>query len=146
MSQATRLFLSSVLFFIFLTPANPVLAQNPDFIDIPLTSLYSNQSIQLNGLISSQNLDFTLPKNWRITEPSWLNIDVSASDLLDLSASSLTISLNGLQLTSLHLRDVVGSVRKIELPPNFFIPGKNVLSLEAILYLPNDIKTNCQVW
>jgi cellulose synthase subunit len=146
MNQATRLFLCSVLLFIFLTPAIPALAQNPDFIDIPLTSLYSNQPIRLNGLISSQNLDFTLPKNWLITEQSWLNIDVSASDLLDLSASSLTISLNGLQLTSLHLRDVVGSVRKIELPPNFFIPGKNVLSLETILYLPNDIKTNCRVW
>src|ERR1041384_1908830 len=101
MRHATRLFLSGILLMILLTPASSAFAQEADFVDIPLIALHSNQPIQLKGLISTQNLEFPLPKNWSITEQSWVNIDVTASDLLDLSASSLTISLNDLQLTSL---------------------------------------------
>ncbi|MEP7133577.1 MAG: cellulose biosynthesis cyclic di-GMP-binding regulatory protein BcsB [Chloroflexota bacterium] len=141
-----RALLLTILLVVFLIPVHPVSAEGDLSIDIPLESLNGDQTISLTGLVSTQNLEFTLPDNWKITDQSLLDLSITASDLLDLSASSLTISLNGLQLTSLQLKDLVGSARKIELPSSYFIPGNNKISFDAILYLPDDLKTNCKGW
>ena len=146
MIQNTKIFLAGLLLISFLMPSRIARAANDDSIDIPLTSLHSDQPIQLTGLIGIQNLEFNLPRNWKLTNQSWFEVDITASKLLDRSASSLTISINGLQVASLHLNELAGRGRRIALPADFFTAGKNVLSLEATLYLPDDTKTNCRVW
>jgi hypothetical protein len=146
MIRITRIaLLITVLANLFL-PSTIALAENTSSIDVPLDVLNGDQAVRLEGLMSTQNLEFTLPYNWKITDQSWLDISVTASDLLALADSSITVSLNGLQVTSFQLADLAGSSQRIKLPANFFVMGNNVLTLDGILYLPDDLETNCKGW
>ncbi len=138
-----------LVFFLVINLGSPNLAAKAasgQAIDIPLTSLNSDQPVQFTGLFSDQNLEFTLPNNWQVTDESWVDLTITASDLLDQTDSSLTISLNGLQVKSLLLKDLIGTDQRIEIPGNFFTAGKNTLALDGVLYLPDDTKTNCKGW
>jgi hypothetical protein len=146
MIRITRIALLITFFANLVLPSTIVLAENSTSIEVPLEVLNSNQIVRLEGLMSTQNLEFTIPYNWKITDQSWLDISVTASDLLSFDDSSITVSLNGLQVTSLQLTDLAGSRQRIKLPANFFVTGNNVLTLDGILYLPDDLKTNCKGW
>jgi len=144
--RCTKVILFLIIIFILFTPAIDVRAENGTFIEIPLQVLNSDKPMRIEGLIGSQNIEFILPKNWKVTDQSWLTLSVTASELLAAPDSSITVSLNGLQLTSLQLKDLIGADRRILLPPNFFVVGNNVLSFDGMLYLPDDLKTNCKGW
>ena len=146
MMRCARVILFIIIILILSAPAIHVRAENDTFIEIPLQALNGDQSVRIEGLIGSQNLEFILPKNWKITDQSWLDLSVTASELLAASDSSITVSLNGLQLTSLQLKDLLVTDRRIILPPNFFVAGNNVLSFDGMLYLPTDLITNCKGW
>ena len=146
MRYLPSLFLSSCLLFGFAWPNKVVQADSRAGLDIPFSALNSDQLIQLNGLFGTQKLEFTLPNNWQITDDSWIDLSVTFSNLLDQNSSSLTISLNDLQVTSILLKDLAGQGKRIKLPGSFFVTGKNILTLEGVLHLPEDFKTNCSGW
>jgi hypothetical protein len=129
-----------------LAPTISVSAAGDESIDIPLEALNDNNTIRIEGLIGTQTLEFLLPKNWKVNEQSWLDLSVTASDLLAATDSSITISVNGLQITSIPLGDLVGSGRRIPLPSDFLLEGVNTLSFDGMLYLPDDLQTNCKGW
>jgi hypothetical protein len=136
----------AVLIMFLVIPSFGVEAGNGTSIDIPLEVLNNDQSLRLEGLTGTQNIEFVLPKNWKITDQSWLTLSATASELLAAPDSSITISVNGLQLSSLSLKDLLGADRRIPLPPNFLVAGSNVLTFDGMLYLPDDLLTNCKGW
>lgn len=146
MTRITRIALLFIVFVNLFLPSTIALAENTTSIEIPLETLNDDQVVRLEGLMSTQNLEFTLPYNWQITDQSWLDISVAASELLSFPDSSITVSLNGLQVASLQLMDLAGSSKRVKLPADFFVTGNNVLTLDGILYLPDDLKTNCKGW
>lgn len=149
MKFTNRGFRIATLFFIlvnFLIPSRFASAGDVYSINVPIQSLNDDQAINLSGLISTQTIEIPLPTNWGITSQSWLEIDITASDLLDLPTASLTISLNGLQVKSLHLANLSGTTQRIDLPANFFKRGNNTLTFAGTLYLPDDMQTNCKIW
>jgi hypothetical protein len=144
-----RCFRIATLVFIlvnFLIPSIPASAADAYSIDIPIQSLNSDQPINLSGLISTQTIEIPIPTNWEIAAQSWLEIGITASEILDLPNASLTISLNGLQVKSFHLSNMSGTTQRIELPANFFKRGNNTLTFTGTLYLPDDMETNCKIW
>jgi hypothetical protein len=137
---------SIVLLSVLLLPSQSVSAGTNQSIDIPLSQLNGDQVIDFKGLISTQEFEFSLPESWKINEASWLDLRLTASELLDSSASSITISLNGLQVTSIPLSELTGTGKRINLPTDFFITGENILSITGSLSLPDDLETNCKGW
>ena len=127
-------------------PLTPVSAEGLNFVDIPLESFHDEKPIELQGLISTQTLNIPLPQSWSLGEGNWLEIKVRTSPLLDAARSSLTISLNGLQLSSHNLTSTPRAKRRILIPANLFTQGNNVLTFTGTLYLPDDPQTNCQNW
>jgi cellulose synthase subunit len=130
----------------FFIPSTGALAEPDLSIDIPLQTLNSDQPINLVGLISTQTIEIPIPTDWNITVQSWLDLDLTASESLDPARSSVTISLNGSQVTSLPLDKATHAIQRIGIPPSFFTQGKNTLSFSAVLYLPDDVATNCAGW
>ncbi len=114
--------------------------------DIPLQTLNGGQAIDLTGLMSTQTVEFTLPDSWDVKDQNWVEIDTTASELLDFADASLTISLNGLQVASFRTTIIAGNTKSIAIPANFFKQGKNILTFEGLLYLSDDRETNCRVW
>lgn len=137
---------SALLLAVLLIPSHIAHAGANLYVSIPLSELNSDQPIDLKGLISTQDLEFTLPETWKMNEANWLFLRLSASELLDTSASSITIALNGLQVTSMSLNKLTGSGKRINLPSDFFVTGENILSITGSLYLPDDLETNCKGW
>jgi len=146
MTRALKIAIIIMALINSLIPSTSALVDNDLTIDIPLQSLNSNQAIDLTGLISTQTVEIPIPGNWKITDQSWLEMDITASELLDLTNSALTISLNGLQVKSLKLEKIINTTQKIELPANFFKQGTNTLTFSGTLYLPDDLVTNCKGW
>jgi len=146
MGRGVRFAILIFVLFNLLIPSAGALAEPDLSIDIPLQALNSDQPINLVGLISTQSIEISIPASWNITQQSWLEFDFTASGLLDLGRSSITISLNGLQVTSIQLDKASGSTQQVAIPPSFFAPGKNTLSFSAALYLPDDTATNCTGW
>ena len=146
MDQGVRIAILIFLLTNLLAPSRIVSAESDLSIDIPLQSLNGGQAVDLVGLISTQTVDVTLPDNWKIKDQSWLEIETTASDLLDLAKASLTISLNGLQVSSLRIINIAGNTKRIAIPADFFKQGKNTLTFEGLLYLLDDSQTNCRVW
>ena len=144
--QKIRVIFLIALIMLLSTPTIGAHAQNDTFIEIPLQTLNGDQTVRIEGLIGTQSIEFVIPKNWKVTDQSWLTLSATASELLAVSDSSITISLNGLQLTSLSLDELLGPGRTIPLPPNFLVEGNNILTFDGMLYLPDDLITNCKGW
>jgi hypothetical protein len=138
------IFISLLLSFLF--PQKTVNAQNQNFVEIPLESFHDEKPVELLGLISSQSLNIPIPEGWSIGEENWMEIDINSSPLLDLSRSSLTISLNGFQITSYTPTNIPETKQIIPIPGNMFSQGNNILTFTGALYLPHDRDTNCQNW
>jgi len=130
----------------FLIPQKYVRAQSQSFVEIPLETFNDEQPIELLGLISSQTLNFPVPQSWLLGEENWIEIKTRASSLLDLRRSSLTISLNGLQVASYTLTELEETKQQILIPAKMFSQGNNNLTFTGTLYLPDDQVTNCQNW
>jgi hypothetical protein len=127
-------------------PNNRVYAEDLNFVEIPLETFHDQKPVELQGLISSQTLNIPIPQNWLINEGNWLELKVTASPLLDSARSSLTISLNGLQVNSYRFTSIPGTSQHILIPANMFTQGNNTLTFTGTLYLPDDPQTNCQNW
>jgi hypothetical protein len=138
------IFISLLLSFLF--PQKTVNAQNQNFVEIPLESFHDEKPVELLGLISSQSLNIPIPEGWSIGEENWMEIDINSSPLLDLSRSSLTILLNGFQITSYTPTNIPETKQIIPIPGNMFSQGNNILTFTGALYLPHDRDTNCQNW
>jgi len=134
------------LLLAFLVPQKYVYAQEQNFVEIPLEAFHDEQPVELLGLISSQTLNIPIPQSWLPGEENWMEIKTSASSLLDLQRSSITIALNGLQVSSSSLEKIAGTQQKILIPANMFSQGNNTLTFTGTLYLPDDRETNCQNW
>ena len=134
-----------LLLDVFIPPTS-VSAEGLNFVEIPLETFHDQKPVELQGLISSQTLNIPLPQSWSLGEGNWLEIKVRTSPLLDAARSSLTISLNGLQLSSNNLTSTPRAKRRILIPANLFTQGNNVLTFTGTLYLPDDAQTNCQNW
>jgi len=130
----------------FLVPQKHVNAQAPTFVEIPLETFHDERPVQLLGLISSQTLNIPVPQSWLVGEENWIEIKTRASSLLDFKRSSITISLNGLQISSYSLTEIADTNQKILIPSNMFSQGNNTLTFTGTLYLPDDRETNCQNW
>jgi len=130
----------------FLIPQKTVYAQNPNFVEIPLEAFHEEKPVELQGLISSQTLNIPVPKSWLLGEENWMEIQIRASPLLDSARSSLTIALNGLQISSYSLSKATETKQRIPIPANMFTQGNNTLTFTSTLYLPDDRQTNCQNW
>lgn len=142
----TRLVIFLTILANSLASTKTVTAQSIQGIDVPLQKLNNDQVIDLRGLYSSQNLDIQIPSVWTISDKSWLALNLTSSEVLDQINSSLTISLNGLQVTSFHFDAITDGVQIIELPARFFKQGTNTLTFSGALYLPTDTETNCKGW
>ena len=129
-----------------LVPQKYVHAQEQNFVEIPLEAFHDEQPVELLGLISSQTLNIPVPQSWLPGEENWIEIKVSASSLLDMQRSSITIALNSLQVRSYSLEEIAGTQQKILIPANMFSQGNNTLTFTGSLYLPDDQETNCQNW
>jgi Bacterial cellulose synthase subunit len=127
-------------------PNNHVYAEDLNFVEIPLETFHDEKPVELQGLISSQTLNIPVPQNWLLNEGNWLELKVTASPLLDSARSSLTISLNGLQVNSYRFTSIPGTRQHILIPANMFTQGNNTLTFTGTLYLPDDPQTNCQNW
>jgi hypothetical protein len=130
----------------FLLPQKYVYAQGSNFVDIPLETLHDGQPIELRGLISSQTLNIPIPASWSLGKQTWLEIQFRRSPLLDLARSSVTVSVNGLQVNSYRLQEVTEMRQRILIPADRFTQGNNTLTIVGTLYLPDDPQTNCQNW
>jgi len=146
MRRGIRFAIFMIVLSNLLIPSVSVFAEPDLSIDIPLQALNNDQPIDLVGLISTQSIELPISANWNITEQTWLEFDFTASELLDRSRSSITISLNGSQVISIQLDKEKGGIQQVAIPPNFFTQGKNTLSFSAALYLPDDTATNCKGW
>jgi hypothetical protein len=129
-----------------LIPNTYVYAEGLRFVEIPLEAFHDQKPLELQGLISSQTINIPIPESWLVNEGNWLEIKVRASPLLDAARSSMTISLNGLQISSTNLTSIPRAKRKIRIPASMFVPGNNSLTFTGTLYLPDDPQTNCQNW
>jgi hypothetical protein len=129
-----------------LIPNQPVYAEGASFVEIPLQTLHDAKPIQLQGLISSQTVNIPIPQSWLVNEGNWLEIKILTSPLLDPARSSITISLNNLQIFSFNLTSIPREKRKILIPANMLTQGNNTLTFTGALYLPDDSQTNCQNW
>lgn len=129
-----------------LIPLKSVSADGLNFVEIPLEALHDEKPIELQGLISSQTLNLSIPQSWLLSEGNWLELKITASPLLDSARSSLTISLNGLQINSYRLARIPSTNQRILIPANMFTQGNNTLIFSGTLYLPDDPETNCQNW
>jgi cellulose synthase operon protein B len=129
-----------------LIPQKSVSAAALNFVEIPLETFHDGKPIELQGLISSQTLNIPIPQSWLLNEGNWLEIKITASPLLDSTRSSLTISLNGLQVNSYRLTAIPSTKQQILIPANMFTQGNNTLVFTSTLYLPDDPQTNCQNW
>ena len=127
-------------------PTQNAHAEGLDFVEIPLETLHDEKPIELQGLISSQTLNISIPQSWLLNEGNWLELKITASPLLDSARSSLTISLNGLQINSYRLSKIPRTNQRILIPANMFTQGNNSLIFSGTLYLPDDVQTNCQNW
>ena len=127
-------------------PNTHVYAEDLNFVEIPLETFHDQKPVELQGLISSQTLNIPVPQNWLLNEGNWLELKVTASPLLDSARSSLTISLNGLQVNSYRFTSIPGTRQHILIPANMFTQGNNTLTFTGTLYLPDDPQTNCQNW
>jgi hypothetical protein len=141
-----RVVIGIFLSMTFLLPQNYVYAQGLNFVEIPLETLHDEKPIQLRGLISSQTLNIPIPETWLLGGESWLEIQITNSPLLDSARSSLTVSINGLQINSYALANVAETKQRILLPADRFTQGNNTLTFTGTLYLPGDPQTNCQNW
>jgi len=130
----------------FLVPQKHANAQTQTFIEIPLETFHDDQPVELLGLISSQTLNIPVPQSWLVGEENWIEIKTRASSVLDLKRSSITILLNGLQVSSYSLAKIADTKQKILIPANMFSQGNNTLTFIGTLYLPDDRETNCQNW
>lgn len=130
----------------FLVPQNDVNAQPQTFVEIPLETFHDERPVELLGLISSQTLNIPIPQSWLIGEQNWIEIKTRASSLLDLKRSSVTILLNGLQVSSYSLAKIADTKQRILIPANMFSQGNNTLTFTGTLYLPDDRESNCQNW
>jgi hypothetical protein len=139
-------FVCACLLLDALIPQKHVSAEGLNFVEIPLEAFHDEKPIELQGLISSQTLNFSIPQSWLLSEGNWLEIKVRTSPLLDSARSSMTISLNGLQISSNNLTSIPRAKRRILIPANMFTQGNNVLTFTGTLYLPDDPQTNCQNW
>ena len=134
------------LLLAFLIPQRYVHAQDQNFVEIPLETLHDDQPVELLGLISSQTLNVPIPQSWLVGDENWIEIKTRASSLLDLKRSSMTISLNDLQVGSYSLAEIAETKKRILIPANMFSQGNNTLTFTGALYLPDDRETNCQNW
>jgi hypothetical protein len=100
----------------------------------------------LQGLYSSQTLNVAVPDSWLVSGSNWLSLTIRPSELLDMERASLTISLNGLQVTSFPLSKVEVGGQRIIIPAAMFGQGNNELTFTAMLYVAADQATNCQNW
>ena len=139
-------FVCACLLLDALIPQNFVAAESLNFVEIPLETFHDAKPVELQGLISSQTLNIPIPQSWLIGEGNWLEIKVRTSPLLDSKRSSMTIALNGLQLSSNDLTSTPRAKRRILIPANMFTQGNNILTFTGTLYLPDDPQTNCQNW
>jgi cellulose synthase subunit len=139
-------FVCACLLLDALIPNNSAHAEDLNFVEIPLETFHDEKPVELQGLISSQTLNIPIPQNWLINEGNWLELKITASPLLDSARSSLTISLNGLQVNSYRFTSIPGTRQHILIPANMFTQGNNTLTFTGTLYLPDDPQTNCQNW
>ncbi len=110
----------------FLLPQKYASVQDLNFVEIPLETFHDEKPVGLSGLISSQTLNIPVPQSWLLGEGNWLELKLAPSPLLNLAKSSLTISLNGLQIGSYNLRNVPKTKQRIHIPANMFTQGNNI--------------------
>lgn len=146
MVRLIHIFFSVILLLSLTVPSSSVAAAGNDVLEIPLEAINGNKTIRLEGLFETQSLEFIIPRNWKVNKQSWLDLSVTASGLLAIADSSITISLNGLQIISVPLDKLLGNGLRIPLPPDFLTAGNNLLAFDGVLYLPDDLKTNCKGW
>ena len=139
-------FVCACLLLDTLIPNHHVNAEDLNFVEIPLETFHDEKPVELQGLISSQTLNIPIPQNWLLNEGNWMELKITASPLLDSARSSLTISMNGLQVNSYRFTRIPGTKQRILIPANMFTQGNNALTFTATLYLPDDPQTNCQNW
>jgi hypothetical protein len=144
--KLSQILISIGLLIAFLLPQKHTYAQNPNFVEIPLEAFHDQKPIELQGLISSQTLNIPVPESWSISDENWTEIQIKVSPLLDAARSSLTITLNGLHISSYQLSKLPETKQRILLPANLFTLGNNTLTFTGTLYLPDDQRTNCQNW
>lgn len=142
----TLAFVCACLLLDALIPNEYVSAEGLNFVEIPLETFHDEKPIELQGLIGSQTLNIPIPQSWLLNEGNWLELRITASPLLDSARSSLTISLNGLQINSYRLTRIPRTKQRILIPANMFTQGNNTLTFTGTLYLPDDPQTNCQNW
>jgi hypothetical protein len=127
-------------------PQRGAYAQDSSFVEIPLETFHDERPVELHGLVSNQTLDIPIPQSWLIGEENWIEIQFTASPLLDARKSSITILVNDLQIMSYKLAALPTTRQRITIPANRFTQGNNTLTFSGSLYLPDDPETNCQNW
>lgn len=145
-----RTFSSAVIGIILLlvshfSIANASLARGSS-VDIPLQDLNDHSPIQMQGFSSSQSVHLVIPKNWSPKEEAWIEVSVTASELLDFQRSSLAIQLNGKNLKTLSFTTARVPTQRISIPPGMLSRGNNTLLFLGTLYLPKDQAANCKYW
>ena len=115
-------------------------------VEIPLHTLNSDQPIQLQGLVSSTSLDLVIPPAYALTGSAWLQLTIQSSPLLDEARSSLTIKLNGLNITTLKTSELAANPIQVNLPADSLKTGSNALTFTAALFLPTDQQNDCRNW
>ena len=144
--KAYHAMLCVAILTVLLVPQHTVSAQDLNAVDIPLEALGDQQPIELHGLISSQTLNIPIPQSWLLGEENWLELQFRVSPLLDSRRSSLSISINDLQIGSYRLETLTETKQLIPIPGNMFTQGNNILTFSGTLYLPDDHQTNCENW
>jgi len=129
-----------------LVPQQSAHSQGLNFVEFPIEKFHDQKPVQFLGLISSQTLNIPVPESWLPGEENWLDIRVRISPLLDLARSSITITLNNLQVDSYQLASITETKQHILIPANMFTQGNNAITITSTLYLPDDQETNCQNW
>lgn len=141
-----QLILSACFFSALVIPQGGAYAQDSSFVEIPLETFHDERPVELHGLVSSQTLNIPIPQSWLIGEENWIDIQFTASPLLDARKSSITILVNDLQILSYKLAALPTTRQRIPIPANRFTQGNNTLTISGSLYLPDDPETNCQNW
>jgi len=129
-----------------LIPHSSVMAENSLALDVPIRMLTNDKGLDLTGFASNRVFEIPLPENWKISDGSWIEIKAGASKLLDAENSKFTILLNGFEVETLNVLDIENASQHIILPTRFFKRGLNKLTISAMLYLPDDLITNCKDW
>lgn len=115
-------------------------------IEIPLSDLNGGQPVKLSGLIASANLEVHIPDTLQVVDQSLLSIRINSSELVDQDRSSLTIMVNEQQVSSHGLSEFTGGMLRIDLSSRMFHQGLNILTITAMLHLPDDNETTCSNW